>query len=138
MNGELFTNKVVRGRYGPAYDQRQAEEQEDEGIEVGEEDYDYQEGDRNLEEEYRPPRRGRGNRGGYGRGQARGYEEDEYQGQDYRPRGRGHNRDDGYRGSARAEADEYMNQEEYESNRGRGSRSRGRGGRRGTRGHRGG
>ena len=64
MNGEIFTNKIVLGRFGPPHNSCQNEEQEDEGIEVGEEDYELQDEDIDLEEEYRPPnRRGRGQRG---------------------------------------------------------------------------
>ena len=124
MNGEIFTNKIVIGRFGPPHGPRQNADQG---------------GDRNLEEEYRPPRRSRGNRGGYGRGQARRYEEEEYQSQDNRPRRyRGQDREEGYRVTARAEADnDDYREQDYEPHRGRGSRSRGRGGRRGTRGHRG-
>ena len=133
MNGELFTNKVVIGRFGHPRRQRQEDNQEDEGIEEGYEEYEYQEDDRDLEEEYIPHRRGRGNRGGYGRGQARGYEEADYQEYDYRPRGRGQNRDEGYRGGSRAEAD----QEWYDYPRNRGFRARGRGGKRESRGYRG-
>ena len=99
MNGELFTNKVLKGRYGRP-------------------DKGYQGNNREMEEVYIPQRRGRGYRGGYGRGQPRGYEEEEFE---YWPRGRGYNRNEAYRGEERAEEDQGW----YEASRNRGSRPRG-------------
>ena len=100
MNGELFTNKVIVGRWGKDSEEEEGDERE--------------EGERSEEFSQRTNSRGRG-WSGYGRGQSRNYEEE-----DYYPRRR-HNEDEGW----------------IEGQRGRGSRSRGRGGRRGTRGYRG-
>ena len=97
MNGELFTQKVIVGRWGDAG--------EEEGN-VREED------DRPEDYSQRTNNRGRG-WSGYGRGQARNYEEEDYY--------------------SRRRHEEGWN----EGQRGRGFRPRGRGGRRGTRGYRG-
>ena len=74
MNGELFTKKVIRGRWG---------ETEEEGEEEGDEE----------ERGAGPSQRGRGAWSGYGRGQSRNYEEREFSQRGnrggYRPRGRG-------------------------------------------------
>ena len=100
MNGELFTNKVIVGRWG-----KDSEEGAGGGIEEREDTEGYGQ---------RANNRGRG-WSGYGRGQARNYEEDEYY-----PRRR------------------YDDEEGWsEGHRGRGFRARGRVGRRGYRGYRG-
>ena len=133
MNGELFTNKVIKGRFGRTRGQRYEENHENNQEEEDEEyeDFGYQGNNIEMEEVYIPQRRGRRYRGGYGRGQPRGYEEEEY---GYRPRGRGYSRNEGYRGEERAEEDQGW----YSTSRNRGYRPRGRGGRRGARGQRGG
>ena len=80
MNGELFTRKIVVGRWGEGEGERGEEEGED----------DRQENYQGAKSNYR----GRGGWSGYGRGQARNYEDRGYnQRGGFRPRGRG-----GYRG----------------------------------------
>ena len=100
MNGELFTNKIIVGRWG----QDEDKEGEEEDIQEEEDTGDFRQ---------RTNNRGRG-WSGYGRGQDRRYDGDEY----YQRR---------------------RNDEEgapwVEGQRGRGFRARGRGGRRGTRGY---
>ena len=69
MNGELFSNKIIVGRWGK--DEEDDEEEDTDG-EKKQEDYRYSRGG------YRGGNRGRG-WSGYGRGQNRNYEEEEYQ-----------------------------------------------------------
>ena len=97
MNGELFTNKVIKGRFGrPKEVGNEGNSRNDRESGEGFEDYGY-----------RTSGRGRV-WSGYGRGQARNYEEEEVE---YWPRGR-------------AEDEQGW----YEAPRSRGSRARGRGG----------
>ena len=76
MNGELFTTKIIEGRWGDEREEIDEDNRQD----------DYQ----------RSGYRGRGGWSGYGRGQARNYDEGDYNQRGrggFRPRGRG-----GYRG----------------------------------------
>ena len=74
MNGELFTNKVIKGRYGRPNESRGE----------GNQGNERENGEGYEEYGYKTSGRGRG-WSGYGRGQPRAYEDEEYE---YWPRGR--------------------------------------------------